>query len=74
MQYEIVSKLGGDDQVGLRLKCDSQLQAEKIHRALRQEGFWVSRLMPNNLNSLNYTHFVYRHSHRNSTPRGNAKN
>jgi tetratricopeptide (TPR) repeat protein len=59
MQYEIISKLGGDDQVGLRLKCDSQLQAEKIHRALRQEGFWVSRLMPNNLNSLNYTHFVF---------------
>jgi tetratricopeptide (TPR) repeat protein len=59
MQYEIVSKLGGDDQVGLRLKCDNQLQAEKIHRTLRQEGFRVSRLMPNNLNSLNYTHFVY---------------
>lgn len=57
MQYEIVSKLGGDDQVGLRLNCDSQLQAEKIHRTLRQEGFWVSRLMPNN--SLNYSHFVF---------------
>lgn len=59
MQYEIVSKLGGDDQVGLRLKCDNQLQAEKIHRTLRQEGFWVSCLMPNNLNSLNHTHFVF---------------
>lgn len=59
MQYEIVSKLGSDDQVGLRFKCDSQLQAERIHRTLRQEGFWVSRLMPNNLKSLNYTHFVF---------------
>ncbi|MBF2002487.1 MAG: hypothetical protein IGS38_17415 [Synechococcales cyanobacterium M58_A2018_015] len=55
-QYEIVSKLGGSEQVGLRLKCVSQLQAEELHRALR-ERFKVTKLMP----SLHgeYTHFTY---------------
>ena len=57
MQYEIVSKLGGDDQVGLRLKCDQPSQAEDIQRLLRQEGFKVSRLMSSNQSG--YTHFVY---------------
>lgn len=57
MQYEIVSKLGGDGQVGLRLKCDKPGQAEEIQRLLRQEGFEVSRLMPSNHSD--YIHFVY---------------
>ncbi|NER49805.1 MAG: hypothetical protein F6J92_24615 [Symploca sp. SIO1A3] len=57
MQYEIVSKLGGDDQVGLRLKCDKQSQAEDIQRFLRREDFKVSCLMTSKQSG--YTHFVY---------------
>ena len=55
-QYEIVPKLGGADQIGLRLKCISELQAEELHRAIR-ERFKVTKLMPSHHGE--YTHFVY---------------
>jgi hypothetical protein len=57
MQYEIDPKLGSPDQIGLRLKCESQSQAEKIHLALRKESLKISRLMPSNHSG--FTHFVY---------------
>jgi hypothetical protein len=55
-QYEIVPKLGGADQIGLRLKCISELQAEELHRAIR-ERFKTTKLMPSHHGE--YTHFVY---------------
>lgn len=55
-QYEIVPKLGGADQIGLRLKCISELQAEELHRAIR-ERFKATKLMPSHHGE--YTHFVY---------------
>jgi hypothetical protein len=57
MKYEIEPKLGGSDQVGLRLKCESQTEAERIHLAIRQQRWEISRLMPSNHSS--FTHFVY---------------
>lgn len=57
MQYDITAKLGGDDQVGLRFKCETPGQAEKIHLALRQEQLKISRLMESKHSE--YTHFVY---------------
>ncbi|MBD2665157.1 hypothetical protein B6N60_04604 [Richelia sinica FACHB-800] len=56
-QYEINAKLGSADQVGLRLLCNSQTQAEEIHREIRQAGFKVTRLMSSI--DENYTHFIY---------------
>ncbi len=56
-KYEIDSKLGGSDQVGLRLQCKDQSQAEEIHRRLRQAGFRVTNLM--NSKHSSYTHFIY---------------
>ncbi len=55
-QCEIVPKLGGADQIGVRLKCVSELQAEELHRAIR-ERFKVTKLMPSHHGE--YTHFVY---------------
>lgn len=55
-RYEIVTKLGGADQVGLRFQCNGH-QAEEIHRGFRQAGFRVSRLMSSS--HQDYTHFVY---------------
>jgi thioredoxin-like negative regulator of GroEL len=57
MQYEIFPNPRRADQVGLRLKCNQEIQAEAIQRLLRQEGFQVSRLMQSYNSS--YTHFVY---------------
>jgi Flp pilus assembly protein TadD len=57
MQYDITAKLGGDDQVGLRFKCENLDQAEKIHLALRQKQFKISCLMESK--HPEYTHFVY---------------
>lgn len=56
-QHEIVTKLGNTDQVGLRLRCDSQTQADEVYRGLRQVGFKVTRLMPSRHED--YTHFIY---------------
>ncbi|MEH2026852.1 hypothetical protein [Nostoc sp.] len=56
-QYEINPKLGSVDQVGLRLRCNGQTQADEIYRGLRQAGFNVTRLMPSSHED--YTHFVY---------------
>lgn len=56
-RYEIVTKLGGTDQVGLRLQCNQQSQAEEIHRELRQASFRVSRLMSSS--HQDYSHFFY---------------
>ncbi|GAA6623072.1 hypothetical protein NUACC26_088970 [Scytonema sp. NUACC26] len=56
-QYEIVTKLGSADQVGVRLRCNETTLADDIHRGLRQIGFKVTRLMPSNHGD--YTHFVY---------------
>ncbi len=56
-QYEINPKLGTTDQVGLRLRCNGQTQADEIYRGLRQAGFKVTRLMPSRHED--YTHFVY---------------
>ncbi|MBW4559209.1 MAG: hypothetical protein KME59_25520 [Trichormus sp. ATA11-4-KO1] len=56
-QYEINPKLGSVDQVGLRLRCNGQTQADEIYRGLRQAGFKVTRLMSSSHED--YTHFVY---------------
>lgn len=56
-QYEINAKLGSADQVGLRLRCNGQTQADEIYRELRQAGFKVTRLMSSSHED--YTHFVY---------------
>lgn len=56
-KYEIDTKLGNSDQVGLRLQCNGQNQAEQIHRGLRQAGFQVTKLMASKHSG--YTHFVY---------------
>jgi len=56
-QYEIDPKLGSVDQVGLRLRCNGQTQADEIYRGLRQAGFKVTRLMPSRHED--YTHFIY---------------
>ncbi len=56
-RYEVVTKQKRTDQVGLRLQCDEQRQAEEIHRVLRQAGFTISRLMT--ATHPDYTHFVY---------------
>ena len=56
MQYEIETKLGGTDQVGLRLKC-SEAQAENIYLKLRQQELRLSRLMPSNHSG--YDYFLY---------------
>ena len=56
-RYEVVTKQKRTDQVGLRLQCDEQRQAEEIHRVLRQGGFTISRLM--SATHSDYTHFVY---------------
>jgi hypothetical protein len=56
-QYEINAKLGSADQVGLRLRCNGQTQADEIYRGLRQAGFKVTRLMSSSHED--YTHFVY---------------
>lgn len=56
-QYEINPKLGSVDQVGLRLRCNGQTQADEIYRGLRQVGFKVTRLMSSSHED--YTHFVY---------------
>ncbi|WP_214662843.1 hypothetical protein [Amazonocrinis nigriterrae] len=45
------------DQIGLRLQCDEQRQAEEIHRRLRQAGFTISSLM--SATHSDYTHFIY---------------
>ncbi|NJK81353.1 MAG: hypothetical protein HC914_16275 [Chloroflexaceae bacterium] len=58
VQKEIASHLGNDNQVGLRLKCTSTLQAETIHRALRQQfPQKVSKLLPATYPG--FTHFLY---------------
>lgn len=54
--FEIAPHLGGPDQVGLRLRCESMPQAEAIYRLLRQR-FPVSRLLPST--HPQYTHYVY---------------
>lgn len=56
-QYEIEPKLGGDEQVGLRLQCNRQSEAEEIHRGLRLAGFRVTHLMSSKHSD--YTHFLY---------------
>lgn len=56
-RYEIVTKQKRADQIGLRLQCNEQRQAEEIHRKLRQAGFTISRLM--SATHSDYTHFVY---------------
>lgn len=56
-RYEIVPKQKRADQIGLRLQCDEQRQAEEIHRKLRQAGFTISSLM--SATHSDYTHFVY---------------
>ena len=56
MQYEIETKLGGTDQVGLRLKCN-EAQAENIYLKLRQQELRLSRLMPSNHSG--YDYFLY---------------
>jgi hypothetical protein len=56
-RYEIVTKQKRADQIGLRLQCDEQRQAEEIHRKLRQAGFIISSLM--SATHSDYTHFVY---------------
>jgi hypothetical protein len=55
--YQIEAKLGNADQVGLRLRCNGQTQAEEIYRGLRQAGLKVTRLMSSSHED--YTHFVY---------------
>ncbi len=56
-RYEIVTKQKRADQIGLRLQCDEQRQAEEIHRKLRQAGLTISSLM--SATHSDYTHFVY---------------
>jgi hypothetical protein len=56
-RYEIVTKQKRADQIGLRLQCDEQRQAQEIHRRLRQAGFTISSLM--SATHSDYTHFVY---------------
>lgn len=56
MQYEIETKLGGTDQVGLRLKCN-EAQAENIYLKLRQQELRLSGLMPSNHSG--YDYFLY---------------
>ncbi len=55
---EIVPRLGKADQVGLRLKCSSQLQAETIHRELRHH---FPRKVTGLMRSTHpdFTHFVF---------------
>jgi thioredoxin-like negative regulator of GroEL len=55
-QYEIDKNRGRDNQVGLRLKCVSNLQAQEIYRVLQQH-FKAEDLMPSRHPS--YTHFTY---------------
>lgn len=55
-QYEIDARRGRDNQVGLRLKCVSDLQAKEICRVLRQH-FSVQDLMQSH--HPGYTHFTY---------------
>lgn len=56
MQYEIETKLGGTDQVGLRLKC-SETQAQNIRLKLRQQELRLSGLMLSNHSG--YDYFLY---------------
>jgi len=56
MQYEIETKLGGTDQVGLRLKCN-EAQAQNIHLKLRQQELRLSGLMSSNHSG--YDYFLY---------------
>ncbi|MEB3311645.1 MAG: hypothetical protein VKJ02_15585 [Snowella sp.] len=56
MQYEIKTKLGKENQVGLRLKCDLP-QAQKVYLILRQEGLTVSKLWP--ATHSEYSYFLY---------------
>lgn len=53
---EILPHLGEADQIGLRMRCINQLQADAVHRALR-DRFQVSRLM--NAFHVAYTHHLY---------------
>lgn len=57
MQYEIDLNLGRAEQVGLRFRCESESQAEKIHLLLRQENLKIDRLMKSFHEK--YTHFIY---------------
>jgi hypothetical protein len=56
MQYEIETKLGGTDQVGLRLKC-GEAQAENIYLKLRQQELRLSHPMTSNHSG--YDYFLY---------------
>lgn len=57
MQYEITTKLGKENQVGLRLKCETHPQAQKVHLLLCQEDLKVSNLMASKHSE--FTHFLY---------------
>ena len=56
-RYEIAPKQKRPDQIGLRLQCDGQKQADEIHRKLRQAGLRISNLM--SATHSEYTHFIY---------------